>query len=100
MLQLMPLWYPYLKPDECQELAEAAPSRHQKPPQRLDYDRTWGPSDIAVMKKEFAALDTSGDGCIDLYVRFLVWCTCSIIIGYQHLIASHAKPHETVSKWY
>lgn len=67
-VQLLLLWYPYLSPRECQELADAAPSRHEKPVRKIDDDHTWGPSDIAVMRKEFAALDTSGDGLVDLHV--------------------------------
>ena len=69
LLQLLLLWYPYLTPKECQELAEAAPSSHEKPPQRIDEDHTWGAADIAVMQREFAALDTSGDGFVDRHVR-------------------------------
>lgn len=72
LLQLLLLWYPYLTPKECKELAEAAPSRHEKPPQKIDEDHTWGPGDIAVMKREFAMLDTSGDGFVDALVRLLI----------------------------
>lgn len=72
MLQLLLLWYPYLTQKECQELAEASPSSHEKVPRKIDNDHTWGAADIAVMKREFAALDTSGDGFVDLHVRLLL----------------------------
>ena len=78
MLQLLLLWYPYLTLKECRGLAEAAPSRHEKPPQKIDEDHTWGAADIAVMQREFASLDTSGDGFVDGHVcalRSLLSCS-------------------------
>jgi hypothetical protein len=77
-MQLLLLWYPYLTSAECADLAAAAPSSHVSRPQRLDCDHTWGEGDIAVMKHEFAALDTSGDGFVDRHVRLLEWLQAAL----------------------
>ena len=70
-VQLLRLWYPYLSVHECELLAEAAPSSHPPEEEEVDTSHSWGPGDMAIMKREFAALDKSGDGTVDLHVRHL-----------------------------
>lgn len=68
-VQVLRLWYPYLSLRDCDLLAEAAPSGHPPQEEAVDTSRTWGEADIALMQREFAALDASGDGTVDHHVR-------------------------------
>ena len=68
-MQILRLWYPYLSLRECELLAEAAPSGHPPQEQTVDTSRTWDEADIALMRREFAMLDVSGDGSVDRHVR-------------------------------
>ena len=60
--ELLKLWYPYLKSDESKTLAQMAPSSNQTPPEVIAGERTWEQSDLDNMRKQFLAMDVSGDG--------------------------------------
>eukprot|EP00892_Ulva_mutabilis_P009008 jgi/Ulvmu1/647/UM010_0017.1 len=64
--ELLRLWFPYLSLRECELVAQAAPSSHPQPAEPADTGHAWGAADIALMKREFAALDASGDGTVDI----------------------------------
>jgi hypothetical protein len=68
-LQIIKLWYPYLSVQEAEDAALAAPTGHPAPaPEPVD-QRTWQEEDITALRKEFRAMDASGDGLVDRHVR-------------------------------
>jgi hypothetical protein len=67
-MQMVRLWYPYLSVQECEDLAALAPSTNVPAEEEPLPEVTWREEEIEVMKREFVAMDASGDGKVDQYV--------------------------------
>lgn len=68
-MQVVRLWYPYFTLQECVDLVATAPSANAPPAEEALPGSTWQEEDIAAMRREFAAMDFSGDGTVDRHVR-------------------------------
>jgi hypothetical protein len=68
VVQMIRLWYPYLSVQECEDLVALAPSTHVPAEDEPLPEMTWQQEEIEAMKREFIAMDASGDGTVDHHV--------------------------------